>query len=110
LALAIAREQRADPTLRSDAVQARLLNVTLVDLQQSLMRAWRLPEMLQRVTDDRHAAQHAGAKSVMLAVRLARHTMDGWDNAALPDDVHDIARLLNLSEPATRHLLHDLDE
>jgi HD-like signal output (HDOD) protein len=110
LALAIAREQHADATLRSDAVQARLLKVILVDLQQSLMRAWRLPEMLQCITDDRHAAQHAGAKSVMLAIRLARHTMHGWDNAALPDDVHDIARLLNLSDPAARHLLRELDE
>ena len=33
---------------------------------------------------------------MLLAVRLARHTAGGWDNAALPDDIADIAALLNL--------------
>ena len=40
-------------------------------------------------------------RSVSLAVRLARHTAQGWDNAALPDDVQDVAQLLNLSQAAT---------
>jgi hypothetical protein len=30
-----------------------------------------------------------------LAVRLARHTMEDWDNAAIPDDIEAIAKLLN---------------
>ena len=38
----------------------------------------------------------------MLAIRLSRHTLHGWDNPALPDDVHDIGQLLNLSDAATR--------
>ena len=108
LALNIRRAQQADPTLRSNTVQKEVLNVTLVDLQQSLMRAWRLPELLMRITDDRHA-EHPSAKSVVLAVRLARHTAQGWDNAALPDDVHDIAQLLNLSDVATAQMLRQLD-
>jgi len=108
LALSIRRAQLADPTLRSNTVQKEVLNVTLVDLQQSLMRAWRLPELLMRITDDRHA-EHPSAKSVVLAVRLARHTAQGWDNAALPDDVHDIAQLLNLSDVATAQMLRQLD-
>jgi HD-like signal output (HDOD) protein len=108
LLLAIAKEQREDPTLRSFAVQREVLNVTLGDLQQSLMRAWRLPDMLARLTDDRHAA-HPSAKNVALAIRLARHTSQGWDNAALRDDVHDIAQLLNLSEAATRRMLSELE-
>ena len=49
------------------------------------------------------------AKNVVLAIRLARHTAQGWDNAALPDDVRDIARLLNLSDVATAQVLRDLD-
>jgi hypothetical protein len=44
----------------------------------------------------------------MLALRLARHTAQGWDNAALPDDVHDIATLLNLSTDATLHLVQGI--
>ncbi|HEV7914767.1 MAG TPA: HDOD domain-containing protein [Albitalea sp.] len=108
LALRIQHAQQADPGLRSVVIQKQVLNITLPDLQQSLMRAWRLPEMLTRITDDRHA-QHPSAKSVVLAIRLARHTARGWDNAALPDDVRDIAQLLNLSEAATRQVLDELD-
>jgi HD-like signal output (HDOD) protein len=108
LALRIRDAQRADPTLRSAAIQREVLNVTLTDLQQSLMRAWHLPELLMRITDDRHA-EHPSAKSVVLAIRLARHTAKGWDNAALPDDTRDIAQLLNLSEGATAQMLRELD-
>ena len=48
-------------------------------------------------------------RNVLLAIQLARHTARGWDNAALPDDVRDIAALLNLSNDATLQLLHELD-
>ena len=72
------------------------------------MRAWHLPELLVRITDDRHA-DHPSAKSVMLAIRVARHTANGWDNAALPDDIRDVARLLNLSETTAAKVLRDLD-
>ncbi|WP_298835228.1 HDOD domain-containing protein [uncultured Piscinibacter sp.] len=108
LALQIRSAQRADPTLRSAAIQKQLLNVELADLQQALMRAWRLPEMLARITDDRHAEQ-AKVRNVLLAVRLARHTAQGWDNAALPDDVADIAALLNLSQGAAPQLVRSVE-
>jgi HD-like signal output (HDOD) protein len=108
LALAIREAQRADPTLRSADAQRALLNVELNDLQHALMRAWRLPDLLVRITDDRHAEQPA-VRNVMLAVRLARHTARGWDNAALPDDVADVAALLNLAPGAALALLRDID-
>ena len=107
LALRIQRIQSDDPGLRSSAVQRDVLSVELADLQQSLMRAWRLPELLIRISDDRHA-QHPSVRSVALAVRLARHTAQGWDNAAIPDDVNEIATLLNLSETATLLLLEGI--
>ena len=107
LALRIRRAQQADSTLRSGAAQLAVLNVELADLQQSLMKAWRLPELLIRVSDDRHA-EDACVRTVMLALRLARHTSHGWDNAALPDDIHDIATLLNLSDNATLQLVQDI--
>jgi hypothetical protein len=47
---------------------------------------------------------------VLLAIRVARHSAAGWDNPALPDDVHDIAELLQLSADATTRLLHEIDE
>ena len=108
LALRIQEEQRADPALRSDAAQRALLNVDLADLQQSLMKAWRLPELLIHITDDRHA-DNASVHNVLLAVRLARHTAKGWDNPALGDDVSGIAALLNLSPEAALHLVQAIE-
>ena len=107
LALRIQQAQRADAALRSSAAQLEVLNIDLMDLQQSLMKAWRLPELLIRISDDRHA-EHPSVRSVALAVRLARHTAQGWDNAALPDDVNDIAQLLNLSQAATLQLVREI--
>jgi HD-like signal output (HDOD) protein len=108
LALRISDAQRADATLRSSAIQAAMLNVQLPELQQALMRSWRLPELLIRISDDKQAEQ-APVRNVLLAVRLARHTAQGWDNAALPDDLSDIARLLNLSPDATWQMVQDID-
>ena len=107
LALRVRAMQRADPALRSSAAQLAVLNIDLMDLQQSLMKAWRLPELLIRISDDRHA-EHPSVRSVALAVRLARHTANGWDNAALPDDVKDIAQLLNLSQAATLQFVQEI--
>lgn len=107
LALRIRDAQRADPTLRSSVAQLAVLNIELGDLQQALMKAWRLPELLIRISDDRHA-DNASVRSVTLAVRLARHTAQGWDNPAVPDDVHDIADLLNLSQTATLQLVREI--
>jgi HD-like signal output (HDOD) protein len=108
LALAIAERQRADPTLRSAPVQRELLNVELPALQHRLMEAWRLPALLVHITDDRLAGDPQ-VRNVLLAIRVARHSAAGWDNAALPDDVRDIAALLQLGEEPVRRLLLDID-
>lgn len=108
LALAIARAQQADPALRSADAQQQQLHTTLADLQQALMKAWRLPELLVKISDD-HASNHPQVRNVQLALRVARHSSRGWDNPALPDDVDDVAHLLNLGTTPTLHLLHDLD-
>jgi len=108
LALELQRRQRADSTLRSCTVQREVLNAELNDIQHVLMQLWRLPEILVRITDDSHA-ENSQVRNVLLAIRLARHTMNGWDNAALPDDIRDIAALLHLSIEPTRQLLRDID-
>lgn len=108
LALALARSQQAEPGLRSAEAQRRLLHVTLSDLQQTLMKTWRLPALLVQISDD-HASHLPQVRNVQLAVRLARHSGSGWDNPALPDDVDEIAALLNLALQPTLHLLHDID-
>jgi HD-like signal output (HDOD) protein len=108
LALEIRRRQRADPTLRSVAVQRQLLGTSLSEIQHALMLAWRLPDLLVQITDDRHE-ESTQVRNVLLAIRVARHSADGWDNPALPDDIRDIAQLLNLSLGPARSLLEDLD-
>jgi HD-like signal output (HDOD) protein len=108
IALEIRCRQSADPALRSAVVQRELLNAELIDVQHALMRHWRLPEILVRITDDRHA-DHGQVRTVQLAIRVARHSMQGWDNAAIPDDLRDIGALLMLNPEAVRQLLHDVD-
>ena len=108
LALELARRQQADPALRSADAQQQLLHTTLADVQQALMKAWRLPELLVKISDD-HASHHPQVRNVQLALRVARHSSRGWDNPALPDDVDDVADLLNLGTTPTLTLLHDLD-
>jgi HD-like signal output (HDOD) protein len=107
LALKIRQAQLDNPSLRSSVAQRQVLNIELADLQQALMKAWRLPELLIRISDDRHADQ-TNVKCVSLALRLARHTAQDWDNPAIPDDVNEISQLLNLSQAATLTLLRDI--
>ncbi|WP_284619701.1 HDOD domain-containing protein [Aquabacterium humicola] len=109
LAQEIARRQLAEPSLRSVDVQRELLHVTLSDLQQALMKAWRLPELLVRISDD-HASTSPQVRNVQLAIRVARHSARGWDNPALPDDISDIAQLLNLGREPALQLLHEIDD
>ncbi len=109
LALEIQRRQRADSTLRSAVVQKAVLNVDLADLQHALMKSWRLPSLLVRITDDHAQQPTSQVRNVLLAIRVARHSAQGWDNAALPDDVRDIAELLQMSHDATLRLLQEID-
>lgn len=109
-ALEIARRQLEDPTLRSAAVQMELLNIRLPELQHALMREWRLPAVLVDLADAKRETSCVQARNVLLAIRLARHTARGWDNAALNDDVNDIAQLLHMAPGPTLALLRDIDE
>ncbi len=107
LALQIRARQQADRHLRSAAVQREILNIELADLEQSLMKAWHLPELLTHITDDKRLLDPQ-VQCVRLAVRLARHTADGWDDAAIPDDISEIAALLNMRQEPTLKLLREL--
>ena len=109
LQLRTAQAQRDDTQLRSATVQRVMLNMELDDLRQALMKMWRLPELLVRISDDRHA-DTAIVRNVVLAVRLARHTAQGWDNPAVPDDIDDIAKLLNVSPPVALAYVHRIDD
>lgn len=108
LALKIHEMQRADPTLRSASLQRSVLNIDLDDLRQALMTLSHLPELLVRISDGRHP-DHPTVRNVLLAVQLARHTMAGWDNAALGDDIEAIAELLNALPRVALAYVHKID-
>lgn len=109
LALEIRRRQLADPALRSTQAQRDVLNVELCDLGQALARTWRLPELLQLLTNH-HLSNVPRVRNVLLACALARHSQDGWDNPALPDDIEALGRLLNLTPSAVWGLVRELDD
>lgn len=85
LALEMRRRLEADPSLRSATVQHDVIGSGLNELQHALVRHWRLPSLLVSLMDDAHA-DNPRVRNVMLAINIARHSMHGWDNAALPDD------------------------
>jgi HD-like signal output (HDOD) protein len=110
LAIEMARRQQAEPTLRSVDVQRRVINIELADLQQALMQRWRLPELLVRISSDRYSGNASPQlRNVQLAMRVARHSAQGWDNPALPDDLVELGALLSLSTPHVQQLLNELD-
>lgn len=109
LALAIAHRQEAHPGLRSAAVQREVLNVTLAELQHELMARWRLPALLVQIADETATHETLQMRNVRLAIRLARHTARGWDDPALPDDLHDIGVLLQLAPPHVLRLAQQID-
>ena len=63
---------------------------------------------LAQLLDHRHA-DNPRVRNVKLAVDLARHTADGWNNRALPDDFQGIRDLLHVSQEALVRRL-DVDE
>ena len=101
--------QLANPTLRTASLQRFVFNIDLGDLRQELMKHWHFSELLVRISDARHA-DHPSVRNVLLAVRLARHTEHGWDNAALPDDIEDIAKLLNAPPRVARGFVYKIDQ
>ncbi|MEK8085107.1 HDOD domain-containing protein [Aquabacterium sp. A3] len=108
----VSDQLNADHRLRSKDVQQDVLGISLDDLAIQLMQQWSLPPLLIECTDDR-LAHHPRIRTTTLAVRLARHSQHGWDDphaqAAWPDDIADVAALINLSKDATWRLIQDID-
>ena len=87
--------QQKDKALRSCDAQQQVLGFTLLDLQRELATQWGLPQLLSNLMDDSCASQPR-VRNVILAVNVARHSANGWDNAALPDDYREIGELLRM--------------
>lgn len=87
--------QQQDKTLRTRTAQEQVFGFNLQDMQKLLVKNWELPELLLTLMDDA-CSNHQRVRNVVLAVNLARHSANGWDDAALPDDYKDIADLLRM--------------
>ncbi len=94
--LKIRAMQQKDKALRSRSVQEQVLGFALSDLQQALIKEWSLPQLLLTLMDDGNARQ-IQVRNVVLAVNLARHSANGWNDAALPDDYKELGELLRIS-------------
>lgn len=93
--LEISDIQHKDKALRSRSAQEQVLGFALVDLQRELALQWGLPKLLLTLMSD-SCANQPRVRNVVLAVNLARHSANGWDDAALPDDYKDIGELLRI--------------
>lgn len=100
----IHQRQLADKTLRSRAVQQEVLGFKVIDLQAELVHTFNLPSLLNDLMDEQRA-HLPRVRNVQFAVNLARHSADGWHNAALPDDYKDIAQLLHVDVPRIMHIV-----
>ncbi len=87
--------QLKEKTLRSRDAQQRVLGFQLFHLQGELAKQWGLPQLLLNLMNDSSADQPR-VRNVVLAANLARHSANGWDDAALPDDYKAIAELLRI--------------
>lgn len=101
LGLQIRKIIQEQPHRRTADIQREVLGLTFQDIQLALCRVWHLPELLASLMDD-DDVDHPRERNVNLAVRLARHSSNGWDDPALPDDYKDIGELLHLSPEIVR--------
>jgi hypothetical protein len=108
LALQVKEMQTRDRNLRSAIAQTQVYNVTDEDLQLALTKTWHLPELLTTLMD-RQNAEHPRVRNVTLAVDLARHSANGWDDAALPDDYTVIEDLLHIGHDTLMRKLGLID-
>jgi HD-like signal output (HDOD) protein len=98
MSLRVAAMLQTDASLRSSDAQLKVFGFKLADLQATLLAEWGLAALLQSLMDDAHAT-HPRVVNVALAGNLARHSADGWDNPALPDDYSAIQKFLKLPQP-----------
>lgn len=92
------------PGLRSRDAQRAVIGCSIEEIQAELMVRLRLPELLVAMNDPT-AAREPRMRTVSLAIRLARHSAEGWDDPALPDDYDAIAELLHVSPQRVHHMV-----
>lgn len=101
LALRVRERLAANPGLRTRSVQEEVFGASLEEIMRELVELWNLPELLLSLLDPADA-DLPNVRNVNLAVDLARHTANGWQDPALPDDFRAIETLLHIGHS---HLL-----
>lgn len=107
--LKIRSMQQQDRTLRSYVAQKQVFGFTLDELKSELVIKWSLPKILITLMDEQHA-ELVRVRNVSLAVNLARHAANGWDDAALPNDYREIGELLKLDVDEVISLINTKNE
>jgi len=102
--------QKNDKSLLTKDVQQQILGFHTSDLQKELIKVYAMPPLLtQLMNDDGETKQDNRVKNVSLAVNLARHSANGWDDAALPDDYAAIADFLHVDVARVLYIIKHPD-
>lgn len=98
--------QKEDKTLRTKDAQEQVLGFHMSDLQRELIKVYPMPSLLsQLMRDSGRRNLDKRTLNVSLAVNLARHSANGWDDAALPDDYAAIAQFLHVTVKRVLYLI-----
>lgn len=84
-----------EPGRRTAQIQQEVFGASLDDIAVELITHWGLPPLLCSLLNPEDA-ETGNVRNVILAVDLARHSANGWNDAALPDDYHAIETLLHI--------------
>ena len=96
--LAIRAKERlaSEPGRRSSQIQQEVFGAPLDEIAVEPIAHWGLPPLLCSLLKPADA-EIANVRNVVLAVDLARHSANGWNDPALPDDYRAIEALLHMS-------------
>lgn len=95
LAIKVKDRQTSDRSLRSVVVQTEEYGVPLYQIKLALAERWHLPQLIVTLMNPENA-ESPRVRTVKLAVDLARHSANGWTDAALPDDYRGVCELLHI--------------
>lgn len=100
-----ARDRKAaEPGRRSAEINHEVFGARLDEIAIGLCDQWGLPELLRTLLRPSEN-ESTNALNVRLATDLARHSANGWNDAALPEDFRRIEEMLHIGHS---HLLERL--
>ncbi|MDD5298754.1 MAG: HDOD domain-containing protein [Rhodocyclaceae bacterium] len=105
MSLKVQELRRQNPHMRTTDAQHQVFGISANEVQIALGEAWHLPHLLQDLWHGRNS-DHPRVRNVALAIDLARHAANGWDDPALPDDFQAIQELLHINRETLLHRLH----